>query len=200
MVKAVWDFIKTAVKGVIDLIQSIFNFVGKILDTIFGLVQKVAGAIPNLIKGMIDTIFGFLNGLVSFVQSLVGIFTGAGENAGAGFFNGISKFLNMVRDAVKGVVDFVSNIVSGIGNTIQGVIGFISGSHANGLEYVPYDGYIAELHKGERVLTKNEAQDYREGSAGTSGATYNIKFESPVAIDEYQASRLLKQTVKELDL
>lgn len=34
----------------------------------------------------------------------------------------------------------------------------INGSHANGLDYVPFDGYIAELHQGERVLTSNEAQ------------------------------------------
>lgn len=32
----------------------------------------------------------------------------------------------------------------------------VNGSHANGLNYVPFDGYIAELHKGERVLTKDE--------------------------------------------
>ncbi len=39
---------------------------------------------------------------------------------------------------------------------------FINGSHRNGLERVPFDGYIAELHAGERVLTDNEASDYRE--------------------------------------
>lgn len=33
----------------------------------------------------------------------------------------------------------------------------VDGSHANGLESVPYDGYIARLHKGERVQTANEA-------------------------------------------
>jgi hypothetical protein len=32
----------------------------------------------------------------------------------------------------------------------------VDGSHAGGLENVPYDGYIAELHKGERVLTAEE--------------------------------------------
>lgn len=36
----------------------------------------------------------------------------------------------------------------------------IDGSHAGGLSRVPFDGYIAELHKGEQVLTKEEAQDY----------------------------------------
>ena len=29
----------------------------------------------------------------------------------------------------------------------------VNGSHANGLNYVPFDGYRAELHKGERVQT-----------------------------------------------
>lgn len=32
----------------------------------------------------------------------------------------------------------------------------INGSHANGLSYVPFNGYRAELHEGERVLTKSE--------------------------------------------
>ena len=30
--------------------------------------------------------------------------------------------------------------------------------HADGLDYVPYDGYIAELHRGERVQTAAEAK------------------------------------------
>jgi hypothetical protein len=33
----------------------------------------------------------------------------------------------------------------------------INGSHANGLDYVPFDGYIAQLHRGERVQTAASA-------------------------------------------
>lgn len=37
---------------------------------------------------------------------------------------------------------------------------FIDGSHRNGLTRVPFDGYIAELHAGEQVLTADEAEEY----------------------------------------
>lgn len=46
----------------------------------------------------------------------------------------------------------------------------IDGSHAAGLYRVPYDGYVAELHRGERVLTSGEADAYNalERYGGTS--------------------------------
>ena len=41
-------------------------------------------------------------------------------------------------------------------------------SHAKGLWDVPYDDYLANLHRGEMVLTASQARDYREGSGGGS--------------------------------
>ena len=37
----------------------------------------------------------------------------------------------------------------------------LHGSHANGLAYVPFDGYRAELHRGEAVLTAAENRAYQ---------------------------------------
>lgn len=45
----------------------------------------------------------------------------------------------------------------------------IDGSHANGLDYVPFDGYRAELHKGESVLTRQEADIWRNNSKELNG-------------------------------
>lgn len=41
----------------------------------------------------------------------------------------------------------------------------VNGSHANGLDYVPFDGYVAELHQGEAVLTSGEASFLRSAMA-----------------------------------
>lgn len=41
----------------------------------------------------------------------------------------------------------------------------VNGSHADGLDYVPFDGYVAELHQGEAVLTSGEASFLRSAMA-----------------------------------
>lgn len=50
----------------------------------------------------------------------------------------------------------------------------IDGSHANGLGYVPYDGYVAQLHQGEMVLTAAQANAIRGGAQDYSGLTSGI--------------------------
>ena len=39
------------------------------------------------------------------------------------------------------------------------------GSHASGLDYVPRDGYIARLHKGEKILSSAQASEWRGGGS-----------------------------------
>lgn len=45
------------------------------------------------------------------------------------------------------------------------------GSHAGGLNYVPFDGYRAILHKGESVKTAAETRAMQSGGSGMSDAT-----------------------------
>ena len=65
---------------------------------------------------------------------------------------------------------FIGGIPIGFGSNTDG-------SHAGGLERVPFDGYIAELHKDERVLTAEEAAAYNNGGWLDSliEALYNLR-------------------------
>ena len=65
---------------------------------------------------------------------------------------------------------YASGLADGLANmptldVVSGASPDIDGSHAGGLEYVPYDGYIAELHRGERVQTAAEARQERGAGA-----------------------------------
>lgn len=72
----------------------------------------------------------------------------------------------------------------------------INGSHAEGLAYVPFDGYIAELHKGERVLTKEENKSYSKGeSSGSGGDVFNFYNTKP---NPYEYARQMKRAKREL--
>ncbi len=57
-----------------------------------------------------------------------------------------------------------------------------NGSHYNGLDYVPFDGYIARLHKGERVLTAEENKVYQQGGASNSAPT-TISVTVPLSVN-----------------
>ena len=58
----------------------------------------------------------------------------------------------------------------------------INGSHADGLDYVPFDGYVAELHQGEAVLTSGEASFLR--SAMAAGRTLGGSQRSSRAVSD----------------
>ena len=78
---------------------------------------------------------------------------------------------------VSGLITLNDSVNAGAATVAQaiaalGVLGVkqIDGSHAGGLTSVPYDGYTAELHAGERVLTAFEARNYSGQSGGGSEA------------------------------
>lgn len=75
------------------------------------------------------------------------------------------------------VTDIVRSIMRQV-ERAQGAAASIDGSHRSGLDYVPYDGYIAQLHQGERVLTQQENKEYNEGKVNVTSKnqTLNVNF------------------------
>ena len=91
-------------------------------------------------------------------------FDNAGKTAMQNFIRGI----NSMRGAVMSAVDSIAsqavarmqsalNQIQSMANSAR-VPGF-----ATGLDYVPYDDFLARLHKGEAVLTASEAASWRAG-------------------------------------
>lgn len=96
------------------------------------------------------------------------------------------------RNSMQSIFD--KNPLSVIANVVKKGLG-IDGSHANGLDYVPYNGYVAELHEGERVLTKQQNRDYNRGMTGQGGDTFNFYNTKPTP---YEYARQMKKAKKEL--
>jgi TP901 family phage tail tape measure protein len=57
-------------------------------------------------------------------------------------------------------------------------------SHAAGLDRVPYDGYIARLHKDETVLNKGDADDRRAASVSATGVAPKQQVVTKVTIQK----------------
>lgn len=97
----------------------------------------------------------------------------------------IGNFKTGLEKAWTSVTTWVSGAAKSIKDTISGAISWVSskvsGKHRTGLNEVPFDGYVAELHRGERVLTAAEANQYdqfRRGTQNTSAQPQTIiKFE-----------------------
>lgn len=56
---------------------------------------------------------------------------------------------------VPATLDWRPSYMQGYGQQVPGW-----GGHANGLPWVPYNGYLAVLHQGERVMTARENRNY----------------------------------------
>lgn len=172
--------------------QTATNFVNSFISFITSLPSKVWGIIQQ-IPSKVSAIGGQLYnaGKNIFKQLWDGI-----KSIGESILGWVSDFAGKIGNFVGGIIDGFKNIVSGA-NDAKSAARSVDGKHANGLDYVPYNGYVAELHEGERVLTKQQNREYNEGRTGQGGDTFNFYNTKP---DAYEYARQMKKAKRDLAL
>ena len=198
---------------VTEIITKFANFIAENLPEIImaginilgALLVGIIHAIPDLATAATKAIIELASYLLS-VENLKKILDVGGELIDS-LAEGIANALDLLVQAGANVVE---SIKQGIASAWAGIVSWFNGlwdslfgnrsvnvnanvstngSHAGGLAYVPFDGYIAELHKGERVLTANEAKDYRRGEKSSGGGVtvvQNIYSQAKTAADLMQ--------------
>lgn len=172
-----WDKIKALILSAIEwlkgYIENFFALFGDLLplaplkafwDT-WDNGKPIMENLKNGIIAYIQTISEFLP--IKIVKQFFEIWTSE-----LGIVDKIKLSFTQTFDAIKqsilGTVDAVKNLGNKIKEipVIKDILQALNigtepdGSHRNGLSYVPYDGYLAELHRGERVLTADENEQY----------------------------------------
>lgn len=162
--------IVTLIAGVVTALVTLWNTNEDFRNAIINIWNSIKSAIGNAIDAIgrffTVTVPQKIDEMVQFFLSIPSRIADLGKNIVDSIKNGISNAWNGLVSWFNGLWDSlfggrsVDVNVNGSANT--------SGSHAGGLDYVPYNGYIAELHRGETVLTRAEADEWRKGNAGIS--------------------------------
>ena len=194
----IWDFLSQTFQKVVAWgSQMVSN--GRAAIT--GFVSTVVGIITSLPS----KVWGILSKIPAKVRQLGSQLRSVGRAAFNALWDGIKSVGNSILDWVSDFASSIKSFISGIVEGFNSVVGSadsaksaaasVKGRHANGLDYVPYNGYIAELHKGERVLTAQENKEYNEGRRGQGGDTFNFYNTKP---EPYEYARQMKRARKEL--
>ncbi len=165
---------QSALQIVLTLVSKLNENLPQMLDTagqmLIAFVEGVSEHLPEIMlaaASIVETL------LTYFIEHLPDIVEGAMQMGGAvidGIIDGISA-------AWDGLVSWFNGLWNSLfGNRSVNVdvnSSGTTGGRAGGLDYVPYNNYVANLHRGEMVLTADEADAYRRGNSGVGGFTVN---------------------------
>ncbi len=173
-IKTAWNDVLEPVFSVLwNVIKAIFDFIVDNWPEISATFQFVFDLIElawtNILKPVLDVILDVLANLVNFVK----------DN-----FPGIQKTFETVFDGIGKVVETAIGVFEDVTGAIKTAWDWLTkwnkepvqdkeprpvhtspnnrrildGSNANGLAYVPFDGYISQLHKGEEIVNVQDKQ------------------------------------------
>lgn len=159
-------------QGAWIIIQSIWNVAVSFFQTVFDLITGVFSTIDAVLSGDFQSAWASIQGIF---EGVFGFFSTVGQNVVEGIKGGIAAVWGGLVSFVQGLWDGIKSIFVINASDVKNNTGS-DGSHAGGMDYVPYNNYVANLHRGEMVLTADEADSYRrgKGSGNSFTLTQNI--------------------------
>lgn len=167
---------QSALQIILTLVSKLNENLPQMLDTagqmLIAFVEGVSEHLPDIMHAaasIVETL------LTYFIEHLPDIVEGAMQMGDAvidGIIDGISAAWDSLVSWFNGLWD---NLFGNRSVNVDVNSSGTDGSHAGGLDYVPYNNYVAKLHRGEMVLTSEEATSYRKGNENAAGGmTFNI--------------------------
>lgn len=165
---------QSALQIVLTLVSKLNENLPQMLDTagqmLIAFVEGVSEHLPDIMlaaASIVETM------LTYFIEHLPDIVEGAMQMGNAvidGIIDGISAAWNGLVSWFNGLWDSLfGNRSVNVDVNSSGT----TGGRAGGLDFVPYNNYVANLHRGEMVLTADEADAYRRGNSGGGSFTVN---------------------------
>lgn len=173
--KGAFDLVSKIIQNTISVFEGIINFVKVIFvgawQGAFNQVKYIFSSVFETIKNVIGNVKNVFSNIINFVKNVfTGNWSAAWQNIKNIFSNIISGLANIFKTPINWIINGINTFIRGINKIkipdwVPGVGG--KGFHINeipklkvGIDYVPEDDYPALLHKGERVLTKEENAEY----------------------------------------
>lgn len=187
------------IAGIISAIPKIITMIPKIIVAI---VNGLAAAWPEIQAAGVELLDMLKAGMLSVLSQILAIGAQIIENIRKGISNKFSELVNLGRSVVDqikaGISAKWSELTSWFINIwdslfknrrvdidVSATNSTSAPGHAIGLDYVPTNRYLAELHRGEAVLTAREADQWRRGESGQVINLYidGIKYNTDSYID-----------------
>lgn len=170
----VWGAIISIISSLIDWIS---GFLGEMVNKGFELINSLAEGIQNKFAELLTLVGGWVtDNIITPIANMGTDLYNAGVNLLNEFWSGLKSIWSSIASWWDGLTFSTKN--ANVNVNTNG-----ANPHATGLNYVPFDGYPAILHRGEAVLTSAEARVWRSGGYGApamagAGITINQYIQS----------------------
>ena len=98
------------------------------------------------------------------------------ESGAEATVQGMADGLNNKASVLASAVDNINGIYGSVGGVGSGV--HVDGSQATGLDFVPFDNYLARLHEGESILNAEEARIWRQFKYGQQSTANTVDYDA----------------------